>query len=124
MAFSQTRTAAAHSISYPLTLLYKVPHGIACSITLPVLLVENARGDSVRLLRIARLLGADSVSKAKQVLTNFMKSIGVPTRLSELGIRQEDIAGIAERSVTKGRMDNNIRPLNESDVKRLLMMIA
>lgn len=35
MAISQTRTAIAHSISYPLTSHFGVPHGLACSFTLP-----------------------------------------------------------------------------------------
>lgn len=35
LAISQTRTAIAHSISYPLTSHYGVPHGLACSFTLP-----------------------------------------------------------------------------------------
>ena len=38
MAISQTRTALAHSISYPLTSHYGVPHGLACSFTLPRLI--------------------------------------------------------------------------------------
>lgn len=35
LAISQTRTAIAHSISYPLTSHFDVPHGLACSFTLP-----------------------------------------------------------------------------------------
>lgn len=38
LAISQTRTALAHSISYPLTSHYGVPHGLACSFTLPRLI--------------------------------------------------------------------------------------
>lgn len=33
-AIAQTKTAIAHSISYPLSLRYNVPHGLACSFTL------------------------------------------------------------------------------------------
>lgn len=40
LAISQTRTAIAHSISYPLTSYFNVPHGIACSFTLPALIDE------------------------------------------------------------------------------------
>lgn len=41
MAISQTRTAIAHSISYPLTTHFNIPHGLACSFTLPTLLNVN-----------------------------------------------------------------------------------
>jgi len=34
LAISQTRTAIAHALSYPLTLRFDVPHGLACSFTL------------------------------------------------------------------------------------------
>ena len=41
LAISQTRTAIAHSISYPITSHFGVPHGLACSFTLPGLLRQN-----------------------------------------------------------------------------------
>lgn len=41
LAISQTRTAIAHSISYPLTINLNIPHGLACSFTLPFLLKKN-----------------------------------------------------------------------------------
>src|SRR5690606_27681337 len=41
IAISQTRTALAHSISYPLTTHFDLPHGIACSFSLPALLEFN-----------------------------------------------------------------------------------
>ncbi len=38
LAFSQTQTALAHAISYPITMRFNIPHGLACSFTLPLLL--------------------------------------------------------------------------------------
>ena len=38
LAISQTKTAIAHAISYQLTLKYGIPHGLACSFTLPSLI--------------------------------------------------------------------------------------
>lgn len=35
LAISRTRTAIAHAISYPLTIRFGVPHGLACGFTLP-----------------------------------------------------------------------------------------
>ena len=43
MAIAQTRTAIAHSISYPITSHHSVPHGLACSFTLPHLIRENMK---------------------------------------------------------------------------------
>ena len=42
-AINSTRTSIAHAISYPLTLNYNVPHGLACSFTLSAIyeLVES-----------------------------------------------------------------------------------
>ena len=42
LAISSTRTALAHSISYPLTAEMGLPHGVACSVTLPELLLAVA----------------------------------------------------------------------------------
>lgn len=47
LAISQTRTALAHSISYPLTSHYGVPHGLACSFTLPTILKTHLLVDNV-----------------------------------------------------------------------------
>jgi hypothetical protein len=43
LAFSNTATAAAHSMSYPLTIQYGIPHGVASSITLLPLLEINRK---------------------------------------------------------------------------------
>ena len=41
LAFSNTKTAAAHSISYPLTIRFGIPHGVASSLSLIPLLEIN-----------------------------------------------------------------------------------
>jgi len=61
LAISQTRTAIAHSISYPLTSHHGVPHGLACSFTLTnvisVYLEQNPGSPFAELMdRTGRLL--------------------------------------------------------------------
>jgi alcohol dehydrogenase len=53
VAISVTRTAIAHSISYPLTSHFGAPHGLACSFTLPRLIdhhLDNAPEEEYRSL--------------------------------------------------------------------------
>ena len=45
LAISQTRTAIAHAISYELTMKYGIPHGLACSFTLPELIDDFLKSD-------------------------------------------------------------------------------
>lgn len=116
LAFAQTRTTACHSISYPLTMHYGVPHGIAASITL------NAVGQ----------LNIGCFPNDKELYALFdrwdgiegwidMVSEGVITmRLSSLGIGKDDIPQIADKAFTEGRMDNNPVELTRDDVIKIL----
>lgn len=61
LAISQTKTAIAHAISYPLTLNFKIPHGLACSFTLPFLiekyLNENpSEKESLLLYKVQKII--------------------------------------------------------------------
>ena len=52
MAISTTRTAICHALSYPFTSHFDVPHGLACSFTLPTVLRLNlATLPATRLMR-------------------------------------------------------------------------
>jgi phosphonate metabolism-associated iron-containing alcohol dehydrogenase len=89
MAFSNTKTALAHSISYEMTLRYGVPHGIACSFSLPMVLQRaiGRRADRDAVLRHA--LGV-ALEDAPRHLAAFIEGLGVKTRFSDYGVSAED----------------------------------
>jgi len=69
LAISQNRTALAHAISYPLTVHFGVPHGLACSFTLPALadlVTENEAwlrpGDAALAARAVELLEGQNLA--------------------------------------------------------------
>ena len=93
LAISQTRTALAHAISYPLTTHFGVTHGLACSFTLPALLrlnlpflAKNGCDEKVLLAtlavlerfalakRLAELVPAGAVVGLKDFMTNKDRS--------------------------------------------------
>ncbi|MES2184772.1 MAG: iron-containing alcohol dehydrogenase PsrA [Pseudomonadota bacterium] len=106
MAFSNTRTALAHSISYEMTLRYGLPHGIACSFPLPMVLQraigQNPQRDAV----LARALGP--LDGAPQRLSAFIERLGVKTRFSDYGVSNEQADQMVAHALTGARGKNFI----------------
>ena len=65
------QTALAHSISYPLTTNYNIPHGLACSFTLPEILIFNSKKDDGRLLKLSNYLGFKDIDYLYKELKNL-----------------------------------------------------
>jgi phosphonate metabolism-associated iron-containing alcohol dehydrogenase len=84
LAFSNTRTAIAHSISYPVTLHRNVAHGIACSFTLPAVLrsVSDIGGPTRDAL--TQIFGTD-LSTGAERLERFLEQLGVSTDFRTYG---------------------------------------
>jgi alcohol dehydrogenase len=119
LAFAGTRTAAAHSISYPLTLRLGIPHGIACAMTLPALWRINAPHMAAKAERLRRRLGGEDPAAMLERLRRFAAG-RVPFTLSAYGARPRDVGDLAQASFTKGRMENNLVDLDEAAVRAIL----
>ena len=89
LAFSNTKTALAHNLSYPLTLGYGVPHGIACSFTLPVVLESVAGIAGFRGAALHAIFG-DDLAAASKSLKDFLSNLGVAVRVEEFGVPIEE----------------------------------
>jgi phosphonate metabolism-associated iron-containing alcohol dehydrogenase len=89
LAFSNTRTALAHSVSYPITLKYQVPHGLACSFSLPMVLASVIGEDDNCDTSLRRIFG-DDLEQAVTDLDRFINSLDVSTRASSYGVQSEE----------------------------------
>ncbi|PKO44285.1 MAG: alcohol dehydrogenase [Betaproteobacteria bacterium HGW-Betaproteobacteria-3] len=89
MAFSNTKTALAHSISYEMTLRYGLPHGIACSFPLPMVL-ERAIGKRADRDRVLEQAIGVPLATAPAHLAAFIESLGVKTRFSDYGVSEDE----------------------------------
>jgi len=85
MAFSNTKTALAHSISYEMTLRFGLPHGIACSFTLPMVLERAAGTDPARDAVLAQVFDGD-LAGAPRRLREFLQAVGVKTEFADYGV--------------------------------------
>jgi len=119
LAFSNTKTAAAHSISYPLTALYGIPHGIACSMTLLIIFKLNYPFIKEKIDKLMNQTSFDNIDDMWSFIKDFV-SKKIKFSLSEYGITEKDLDHIVSQSYNKDRMGNNIAKLESVDIKNIL----
>ena len=107
LAFSNTKTALAHSISYDMTLRHGLPHGIACSFTLPLVLARALGADAGRDAVLARIFDG-TLADAPARLTAFLEALGVSTRFETYGVSEAQAAGMIEAALDGVRGKNFI----------------
>lgn len=120
-AISCTATALAHSISYPLTSQLGMPHGLACSFTLPELIRFNGEEAPRRIAVIAEPMKAAGVNAASVSLTRFFFDWGVPALVRSY-ISDDKARALKDRLLTPGRADNNVRPASHDDALRIVLL--
>jgi phosphonate metabolism-associated iron-containing alcohol dehydrogenase len=99
LAFSNTKTAIAHSLSYPLTLRHNLPHGIACSFSLPMILRSMRGTGGLCGEALGRIFGGD-IDRGAAELENLLHTLGVSTDPKSYGVGMDEWhALIAEASM-------------------------
>ena len=117
LAMATTQTALAHSISYPFTALFNMPHGIACSFTLAEVARFNATVAPKRLNPIARGIGC-SVEELPDRLESWFDDLGVGVQVAryvEPAVTDE----LGDNLITRARAANNIRDVDGSLARQL-----
>ncbi|MDR4305046.1 phosphonoacetaldehyde reductase [Chelatococcus sambhunathii] len=89
LAFSNTKTALAHSLSYYLTLHHGTVHGIACSFSLPAVMRSVIGRDEACDAALKRIFGEDLAAAADR-LEALLNRLGVSTRATDYGVTHED----------------------------------
>ncbi len=116
LAFSNTRTTACHSISYPLTMMFGINHGFAAALTLFEVLKRNWNYLCEKDLFLSAW-DADELDDIKKWFDD-VSSDGL--RLSNFGVKKEEIPDIVKLATTGGRMDNNPILFNEDEIEDIL----
>jgi len=120
LAISHTRTALAHSMSYPLTLHFGVPHGLACSFSLPAILELNARADDGRLAKLAHALGFLDTHALVDHLDNLMHRLRIKEWLMEYVPSIQALCTLIDEMFAPDRVTNNLVSVNHETVEAVL----
>jgi alcohol dehydrogenase class IV len=117
---------SVHAMSHPAGAICGVPHGVANAIHLPHVIRFNAEGgpDIVDRYRdIADVLGVDTGAAVGDALaehlTELVARLGLPTRLSEVGVPESAIPELVEGAIGDGTTLLNPREAGEDDYAAL-----
>jgi alcohol dehydrogenase len=95
LAIAETRTALAHSISYPITARFGVPHGLACSFTLLPILRRNQ----------ATLHHGEGEQEILEMTRQFLESVAFPELVRDY-LSFSQLISLKAEMITPGRADN------------------
>ena len=112
---------SVHAMSHPAGAIFGVPHGVANAIHLPHVIRFNAEGGpeiADRYADIADVLGVEAAALADH-LTGLAARLGLPTRLSEVGVPESGIPQLVEGAMGDGTTLLNPREAGEEEYEAL-----
>ena len=128
MGFSNVGLGIVHSMAHPLSALYDTPHGVACATILPTVLEYNAEATGEKYREIARAMGVEGVDSmtqeeyrkaAVQAVRQLGIDVGIPQKVSEVGVKDEDIRFLAESAMADACTPGNPKDPTLEDVEAL-----
>ncbi len=115
-----------HSMAHPLSTRYDIHHGLANALLLaPVLRWQLSAKTSqftadlwARYARVARLFGSTrDAADLPAAITDLCARVGITGRLSDHGLKAEDIDGLADEAFADSCHHGNSIPLERDDFK-------
>lgn len=123
----QKGLGAVHSLAHQLSTEADVHHGVANSILLPHVMRFNLPNAQEELVLVGRALGertdslpaAEAAEQACLAVSRLASDIGLPQRLRDVGVREEQIPGMAEDAMADWCHPFNPRPCSAADMVKL-----
>ena len=132
MGFSNVGLGLVHGMAHPLGAFYNTPHGVANAVLLPTLMAYNADYTGEKYRAIAAALGvkgteampiAEARKAAVAAVEALSKDVGIPAKLSEVGVKAEDIPALAEAAFADVCTGGNPRDTSIPDIEALYRSI-
>ncbi|WP_033069027.1 iron-containing alcohol dehydrogenase [Thalassospira australica] len=116
----QKGLGAVHALSHPIGAVYGTPHGMTNAIALPAVVKFNRPAIEDRVKLLAAYLGIDGGFDGFYAwLTDFSRQLGVPEKMSALGVDREQIDLLAKMAVEDPSAGGNPIPLTTEITKKL-----
>jgi len=127
LCLSNSGLGAAHALSHPLGVHYKIPHGLSCALLLPYVMEFNLPVATKKIAKIAQALGenisslseTEAAQRAVEKIKEIFSQAEIKENLSEWGIKEKDFSQII-KGAKGGSLNNNPRKTSEADLIELL----
>lgn len=123
-AFSNASVALVHAMSRPLGAYFGVPHGLANAILLPRVMEYNKAACPEKFKDIAKAMGEnteglslrDASNLAVKAVKDLYSETGLPTKLRDVGVKEESIEDLAKDAIKSGSALVNPRKASLEDL--------
>lgn len=124
-AFSASGVGIVHAMAHALGARERVPHGTANGLFLAAGVRYNHAVVPDRVERVGCALGlapslAGDLDAVTDRLDQFVSSVGLPTRLRDVGVSSDALPALAQDALVDGALLFNPRPADEDDLLALL----
>jgi alcohol dehydrogenase len=134
VAFSNSMVGIVHAMGHACGGVSRAPHGDCMTILLPYGMEYNMSAVSEYYAELllplagaeeyARTLASQrarrSIEVVREMSAEYARVCGLPTRLSQVGVKKEDLPAIARAAINDGAMIVNPVEADEDDVLRIL----
>lgn len=117
----QKGLGVVHSLAHPLSSMFDTHHGLANAVNLPYGMGFNYEGFEERFdkMAVSLGLGARDGNRVVPYLFELNNTLGLPTKLSELGVKEEHIDELSVLAQADFCHPNNPKPVSTEDFKKL-----
>lgn len=107
LAFNNAGLGYVHAMAHQLGGVYDLPHGVCNAMLLPYVEEENAKHVPEKFRAIARAAGMQTEGRSDKECADYViesikalsKEVGIPAKLSELGVAEVDLDLLAENAM-------------------------
>jgi alcohol dehydrogenase class IV len=112
----QKGLGVTHSCAHALSTVCDLHHGLANGIMLPFTMRFNQEVERERFARLTQTIGCQDLI---EWIESLRRSIGIPARLSDVGVRPEHLAKLCDFAFKDSCHLNNPRPVSQEDFAHL-----
>jgi phosphonate metabolism-associated iron-containing alcohol dehydrogenase len=120
ICIGQTKTSICHSISYPLTVYFNTPHGLACAFSMIAIIDYIKKKNKIFFSKLTNTLRLASVQQLEKKIKKLFHDLKVKDKNKSYIKNKKKLFYLIKYMQTKGRSDNFTYSIDRNFLKSIL----